>query len=73
MSLVAGQATQPLVNSYRRSVIPGPDAHTCKRRVTLVAERLANVGTDPDGTLAIAHGGQGKMADGNIVEFPPVE
>jgi len=58
VSLVAGQATQPPVNSNRRAVIAGSNLHAGKRRVALVAERLTDVGTDFDRSLPITHDGR---------------
>jgi hypothetical protein len=48
MSGVAGQATQTLVHSHARAIIPGTGLESVIGRMALVARRLTHIGRDAD-------------------------
>ena len=56
-----------------RAVVARTHLQSRKRRVTLVAESLADVGADSDRSVAVSHLWQRKMIYSDMIEFPPVK
>ena len=71
--LMACEATQPFVHTDGCPVISGTNFKSGKRRMTLVAKRLARVRTDFDGPRRFAHLGQRKALHRDVLELPPIE
>ena len=73
MTLMTRKAAEAFVDANRGSVISRTDFPGDKWRVTLIAERLAQVWTDLHLTVAIAHRWQGHLFESQVLEFPAIE
>ena len=56
MTLVAREAAESFVNTDGSPVVAGADLHVREWSVTLIAERLPDVGTDLDCPISVMHG-----------------
>jgi hypothetical protein len=70
---MTGEAAKSFMHADRGAVITGADFHAYYRRVALVAQRLANIGTDLYQTLAVVHDWQRKLVEGHVVKFPAIK
>src|SRR5581483_6499267 len=73
MSLVAGKATKAFVDTHGGAIVTRTGLLVNQRSVTLVAERLARVGTDFDQPVAVLHRWQRQLRECHIVEFALVK
>ena len=73
MLIVAGKATEALVNSDGSAIVAGSDLSASVRSMALIAERLAPVGTDADQAISFMHLRQRQVIQRNVVLLAAVE
>lgn len=64
---VAGEATDPFVDSEPRAIVARAHLHCAHRCVALVAERLARVGAHLDWAGSVEHRGHRKLCDWDVL------
>ena len=73
VSLVAGEATEPFVNSHGGAIISRADLSAGQSCVALIAECLADIRADLHCPIAQSHGWQRELCQRHIVQFSPIK
>ncbi len=73
MFLMAGEATDAFVHAHAGAIISRTNLAGGERRVALIAERLALIGTHLHRTQTIQHRGKRQVDSGNVGELTAIE